>query len=593
MKTIRKNNDLENIYQVYCRTYNKEENGKKHVLRISGAMLGEDYLSIDLNRRYSLRHSFATIEGEYLYLQLECEQLGKAFEKAWKAYNNIYVVNEDEIFAEQFDISLVEGGCKGVYYVKIHSQLGIKSLVGKDLAFVVVAGKQGQFVTPQYNITILNMDDATCHLTGCKYSFASSNDNHITEYISFEYGKHKYISFNGLCDNKWIFVFDRICNALEYEIVLTDENDTIIHRKIKKFEIFTADGQEDRNYITFSALFQDSDQLKKGTYTCTITFMGKKQIEADLVIGGEDEVGRITSKISRSEIKNITKEVMSDAMTQLDSLIGLEDVKRSIKTNYNYMLLMKAREKMGLPHGERILNMVFMGNPGTGKTMVCRLMGSLLKEIGILSKGHVVEVNRECLIGQYIGESEKRTKSFIEQAKGGILFIDEAYSLVTREDHDRDFGRRVLDTLMTHLSEPSNDLLVVMAGYTNDMKFLMNSNPGLASRFPIRFEFPDYTPEELMQICQLYFDRYHYQITDDAKSALLNILMNVVSIPNYGNGRYVKTLIENQIIPNMANRIASDNAFADPIALIRIEKADIPLYTSIKEPYRKIGFNVE
>ena len=380
---------------------------------------------------------------------------------------------------------------------------------------------------------------------------------------------------------------------MEYEIVLTDENDTIIHRKIKKFEIFTADGQEDRNYITFSALFQDSDQLKKGTYTCTITFMGKKQIEADLVIGGEDEVGRITSKISRSEIKNITKEVMSDAMTQLDSLIGLEDVKRSIKTNSNYMLLMKAREKMGLPHGERILNMVFMGNPGTGKTMVCRLMGSLLKEIGILSKGHVVEVNRECLIGQYIGDSEKRTKSFIEQAKGGILFIDEAYSLVTREDHDRDFGRRVLDTLMTHLSEPSNDLLVVMAGYTNDMKFLMNSNPGLASRFPIRFEFPDYTPEELMQICQLYFDRYHYQITDDAKSALLNILMNVVSIPNYGNGRYVKTLIENQIIPNMANRIASDNAFADPIALIRIEKADIPLNTSIKEPYRKIGFNVE
>jgi stage V sporulation protein K len=257
------------------------------------------------------------------------------------------------------------------------------------------------------------------------------------------------------------------------------------------------------------------------------------------------------------------------------------------------MLLMKAREKMGLPHGERILNMVFMGNPGTGKTMVCRLLGSLLKEIGILSKGHVVEVNRECLIGQYIGESEKRTKSFIEQAKGGILFIDEAYSLVTREDHDRDFGRRVLDTLMTHLSEPSNDLLVVMAGYTNEMKFLMNSNPGLASRFPIRFEFPDYTPEELMQICQLYFDRYHYQITDDAKSALLNILMNVVSIPNYGNGRYVKTLIENQIIPNMANRIASDNAFADPIALIRIEKVDIPLNTSIKEPYRKIGFNVE
>jgi stage V sporulation protein K len=146
---------------------------------------------------------------------------------------------------------------------------------------------------------------------------------------------------------------------------------------------------------------------------------------------------------------------------------------------------------------------------------------------------------------------------------------------------------------MTHLSEPSNDLLVVMAGYTNEMKFLMNSNPGLASRFPIRFEFPDYTPEELMQICQLYFDRYHYQITDDAKSALLNILMNVVSIPNYGNGRYVKTLIENQIIPNMANRIASDNAFADPIALIRIEKVDIPLNTSIKEPYRKIGFNVE
>lgn len=300
------------------------------------------------------------------------------------------------------------------------------------------------------------------------------------------------------------------------------------------------------------------------------------------------------SRSNNPENDNIIAEPSkSEAMAKLEALIGLDEVKRCIKTNLNYVLLMKAREKAGLPHGERILNMTFMGNPGTGKTTVCRLLGALLKEIGILSKGQVVETNREGLIGQYIGESEKRTKELIDEAKGGILFIDEAYALCTHSDNNRDFGRRVIDTLMPHLSEPNNDLIVVMAGYTEEMTTLLKSNPGLASRFPINFEFPDYTPEELMQIGKQYFATYKYQITAEAEAAIQRLFNSAVNIPNFGNGRYVKTLIENHIIPNMANRIALSNAFDDTDALVRIEVADIPLDNTIKREKRQtIGFNV-
>lgn len=209
--------------------------------------------------------------------------------------------------------------------------------------------------------------------------------------------------------------------------------------------------------------------------------------------------------------------------------------------------------------------MVFTGNPGTGKTTVADFIGEIFHKMGLLEKGHVIRTDRSKLVGKWLGETEQKTEAAIEAAKGGVLFIDEAYSLFTNDkDGDkRDFGNRVIETLLPKLSDDNFGTIVILAGYPAEMKLLLESNPGLQSRFPFTFHFEDYSPEELLEIADLTIQREGYEITDSARQTLLELIKkdHRNRDRHFGNARYVNRLISSKILPAMATRLAQSGIY--------------------------------
>lgn len=180
-------------------------------------------------------------------------------------------------------------------------------------------------------------------------------------------------------------------------------------------------------------------------------------------------------------------------------------MKKEVKNHIDYLNFLKLRQERGFQDSERInLHSVFTGNPGTGKTTVVKLLGQIYKSMGLLSKGHVKEVDRSQLIGEYIGQTAPKVKKAIEEAKGGILFIDEAYSLAREADDSKDFGKEAIEVLIKEMSDGSKDLAIMVAGYPHEMEVFLKSNPGMRSRFANYFHFEDYLPDELHSIAVRY-----------------------------------------------------------------------------------------
>lgn len=602
MKETKKTKKTENVLEEIYREYTLEHNlGKvsddRYDLIAAGAMLDAATLR-EYPRHCSTRHIFSTHEGDSIYIKVECCRPSismKKFVSAWKREHRVGVsMGIANDYSSCFDSELVQCGPADVY-IQIHAPRGLKPFIGKQLFINIYAGISDEYQAVYY-LTICDFAPEMLRLRFERGSFTLAPEHN--EYTTFKQGERREVGIGALCNNPWKHAFEEWEDRLEYEVIVTDESGTIVYSHIGNLLTVTdPDGHTEENYLAMQC-FMDIPTLPVGTYTATTYFMGKEQHSMEFAIDRKEVKGKQASRVSNKEAKKMTIQPVSDSMAQLESLIGLTALKTDIKRNLHYVTLMQARKKAGLPAGNRIMNMIFSGNPGSGKTTVARIMGSLLKEIGILSKGTVIEANRESMLGQYIGETEKRTKDLIDKAKGGILFIDEAYSLMPRGgEGDRDFGRHAIDTLMTILSEPDNDLIVIMAGYTDKMEALLDSNPGLNSRFPIRYEFPDYTPTELMDIAMLYFDTNRYCIDDEAKRLLQHLFDEAVAVPNFGNGRYVKTLIENSILPNMGQRIAATGDFDDVDMLSKIEAADIPTENPVRNlttQQRKniIGFNV-
>ena len=282
------------------------------------------------------------------------------------------------------------------------------------------------------------------------------------------------------------------------------------------------------------------------------------------------------------------------AIELIRQMVGLNEVKKLVEQNIHYVKLMEERKKVGLPAGNRLMHVVMSGAPGTGKTTVARLLGAAYKEMGILSKGHTVECNRASLVSDHIGGTEKTTQEKIAEAKGGVLFIDEAYSLLSESPTSSDFGCRIIDTLMTMLSDPNPDTLVVMAGYKEEMQKLLDSNPGLASRFPVRLNFPSYSVDELMSMVIEYFNVHQYDASEEVMQRIRSVIDYASKVKSFGEGRFVRTFIENMILPNMATRLFTDtyDGMVDKVDLIRILPQDVPepekITVRIKEPEKKI-----
>lgn len=239
---------------------------------------------------------------------------------------------------------------------------------------------------------------------------------------------------------------------------------------------------------------------------------------------------------------------------ELHEYIGLSSVKREVESLINLVTVQKLRRENGLPADDLSLHMVFSGNPGTGKTMIARLMARIFKTLGILSKGHLVEVDRSGLVAGYVGQTALRTGEAIQKALGGVLFIDEAYALTNRGGND--YGQEAVDTLLKAMEDHREDLVVIVAGYIGPMEDFLHSNPGLESRFNRFLHFPDYTVDELAAIFDLRCQKSGYQLAMDARGLLRDILARASQdAVGFGNARGVRNLFEHAV-SQQANRLA-------------------------------------
>ncbi|MEZ5015393.1 MAG: AAA family ATPase, partial [Chitinophagales bacterium] len=254
---------------------------------------------------------------------------------------------------------------------------------------------------------------------------------------------------------------------------------------------------------------------------------------------------------------NPDAESFDEAKKELDALIGLETVKKEINELTTYLKFLKLRQEKGFDEQNKInLNMVFTGNPGTGKTTVARMLGKIYKSMGLLRRADVTEVGRVDLVAEYIGQTAPKTRAAIDRARGGILFIDEAYALSDRGDDGKDFGKEVIEVLIKEMSDGAGDIAIIFAGYPKEMRDFLNSNPGLNSRINQVINFPDYNPDELMAIADYDSGKRSVSISDEAKNL---IYMKVVEAyrnrdNKFGNARYVNSIVE-EAKQNMALRL--------------------------------------
>ena len=253
------------------------------------------------------------------------------------------------------------------------------------------------------------------------------------------------------------------------------------------------------------------------------------------------------------------KPSLEELMAELEELVGLGTVKREVKNLTNLIKVRKLREENGLPNSAMSLHMVFLGNPGTGKTTVARLMAGLYAAIGALSKGQLVEVDRSGLVAGYVGQTALKTQEVIQSALGGVLFIDEAYALNGKGDND--FGQEAIDTLLKAMEDHRDDLVVIVAGYDGLMEKFIHSNPGLESRFNRYLHFDDYTLDEMLEIFKMQCRKSQYTLSPDAEQDVKDFIYdeNADGV-TFGNARGVRNLFE-QILTAQANRLAKMESF--------------------------------
>lgn len=305
---------------------------------------------------------------------------------------------------------------------------------------------------------------------------------------------------------------------------------------------------------------------RKDRYTAEVVFMDKllAVIPFEIGEGFEEGVSGVILPHRQAPIiltpEEDLGETFEEVITELDKLIGLNAIKKQVRDHAKYIQFLQLRKERGFEEKEEInVHSVFIGNPGTGKTTVAKKMGLLYKKMGLLTKGHVHEVDRVDLVGEYIGQTAPKVKEAIEKARGGVLFIDEAYSLARSNDDTKDFGREVIEILVKEMSNGPGDLVVIVAGYPKEMKHFLDSNPGLKSRFKLYFEFQDYLPQELSRIADYASTEKNVRPTIEAKHKIDAIILKAYRKRDrsFGNARFVYDLIEKSKV-NLGLRIMSE-----------------------------------
>lgn len=329
---------------------------------------------------------------------------------------------------------------------------------------------------------------------------------------------------------------------------------------------------------------------KPGDYQIDLMFLDKLLATIPFQIGDSSEEGDIALKLTPNFplIEHTPEELESESfdeiMDRFNKLIGLNDIKEQVENHSKYIRFLHLRKEKGFKDEDGInVHSVFSGNPGTGKTTVARLLGKLYKKMGLLSKGHVHEVDRSDLVGEYIGQTAPKVKEQIEKARGGVLFIDEAYALARSNDDSKDFGREVVEILVKEMSNGPGDMAVIVAGYPKEIQHFVDSNPGLKSRFKHFFDFKDYLPQELSEIALYAAEKKEVVLNPLSKVLVDRMITNAFRDRDrsFGNARFVYDLIDKAKI-NMGLRVMDlknpDKLAKVDLSLIKpqdVEKIDI------------------
>ena len=286
-------------------------------------------------------------------------------------------------------------------------------------------------------------------------------------------------------------------------------------------------------------------------------------------------------RVSQNELQMLTaqdfqlaeqKKLDFDLEAELEPIIGLETVKEYVRSLYATLRVNKARAELGIPvEDSQTMHMIFTGNPGTGKTTVARIVARILYEMEALPVNKLVETDRSSLVAGYVGQTAEKTLSVLEQACGGVLFVDEAYSLAS--GGPQDFGREAIDTMVKFMEDHRSEIVIILAGYTQDMQRFLSMNPGLTSRFPTVIEFPNYTSEELLRIIKGMYEAKHFLLSSGTEEKLVHIFDKERNDPQFGNGRFARNLCEKSI-RNLSLRITREGLFTKE-ALTTIMPEDI------------------
>ncbi|NNF20539.1 MAG: AAA family ATPase [Saprospiraceae bacterium] len=292
---------------------------------------------------------------------------------------------------------------------------------------------------------------------------------------------------------------------------------------------------------------------RKGYYTAELVIMDKLIAVTPFEVDFDEIEGASPIQIFSGDKAMLLQpdfkieQSYDEVLEKFESLIGLQTIKKQISDHSRYIKYLQLRKERGLKEEDDInIHSVFTGNPGTGKTTVAKMMGAIYKKMGLLTKGHVHEVDRSDLVGEYIGQTAPKVKTAINKARGGVLFIDEAYALARSNDDSKDFGREAIEILVKEMSNGQGDLAIIVAGYPKEMNHFINSNPGLKSRFKHFFEFPDYLPQELIQIASYAAKQQGVYFSKVAKDKLNELIVDAYRNRdiNFGNARFIFDLVE-------------------------------------------------